>query len=126
MHLGAGGAEVIFDILGFALCSEDFKRGPYLPSKLLEVIYPWDSHQLPPPVRCVDPMSPSTQFTFCTLLLGVLARDHSPLPLSAWWLGPIGSAQCLTSASVRAPDQGLQRAAQLLGLPQTSILGPGR
>ena len=71
---------VIVDILGFAPCSEDFKRGSYLLSKLLEVIYPWDSHQLPPPVRCVDPTSPPHNTLFILFCQGLL-QGITPLSL---------------------------------------------
>ena len=61
-----------------------------------------------------------------TLVLGAPARDYSPHPLPAWWPAPVGSTQCLTPASARAPDWGLWGTVQLLGLLQTLILGPGR
>ena len=63
--------------------------------------------------------SSSTQSSSHIWSLGAPTRDHSPLP-PAWWLAPIGSALCL------APDWGLQRDAQLLGLLPMSTLGHGR
>ena len=108
---------IVFDILGLALCLGDFKRGLYLPGEPLGVIYPWDptsSHHQ----SGVWTWHPSTQSTFCSLLLGPLVRDHSPCPLSVWWLAPAGSTQCLAPALTRAPDQDQWMAAQLLGLLQ--------
>ena len=69
---------VVFDILGFALFPGDFKRGPYLPSKLLEVVYPWDSCQLPLPVGCVEPMSPPHYPLFILFCQGLLQEITPP------------------------------------------------
>ena len=70
--------------------------------------------------------SSSTQSSSHIWSLGAPTRDHSPLPPPVWWPAPLGSALCLASALVMAPDQGLQRAAQLPGLLPMSTLGHGR
>ena len=110
---------MVVGFLGFAPYSGDLIRCPYLLGKCLEIIYSWDTHQLPPPIRHVHLTAPPTQSSSHIWSLGAPTRDHSPLP-PAWWLAPIGSALCL------APDWGLQRDAQLLGLLPMSTLGHGR
>ena len=122
---GWRGQIVIFNVV-FCSSPRGAQGGPYLLGELPEVIYPWDSHQLLPPIRCVGSSSLPLNPIFIVFQPGVLKKDHSLCPPLAWWLAPAGSIQGLAPAPVEGPDQDHWRPAQVLVLLERLFLGLGK